>query len=244
MRMFKMAGVAMGLVLLAGQANALDTIYSPNAEAGEWAIEYSGSRTFDKNVAKDAATEHEVAAEFAVGDRTMVELVGAFENEPDDGGNASHFGIETRFQFFEQGANWIDTGLLLAYNTSLKKNGADAGEVKLLLEKDVGQFTTKANIGFEADIGKNSDANGPEYSFAMNTRYRYAEAFEPGIELQNTLGRGDTVKNFDQQEHYIGPSIQGKLFSHVKYEAAYLLGFSDAASGGAGRVKVEYEMPL
>jgi hypothetical protein len=32
---------------------------------------------------------------------------------------------------------------LLAYNVALKKDGADAGEVKLLLEKDIGNFTPK-----------------------------------------------------------------------------------------------------
>jgi hypothetical protein len=104
------AVVLIGLVSIAEKAFALDTIYSPNAEAGEWSLEYSGSRTFDKDITKDAATEHEIAAEFAVGERTMVELAGAFSQEPDDVTKADHFGIETRFQFFERDQNWIDTG--------------------------------------------------------------------------------------------------------------------------------------
>lgn len=235
---------AIGAALVSGHAYALDQIYSPNVEAGEASVEYNGSRTFDKNGAKDASISHEFSTEFSVGDRAVVELAGEFEQEPNEDLKADHFGVETRFQFFEQGENWIDTGLLLAYNLGLQKHSADAVEVKLLLEKDFGKFTSTANLGLEEDMGKYSNADGPEYSFLMNTRYRAFESFEPGVELQSTLGRGDAVSHFDQQEHYIGPSVYGKLFGRVKYEAAYLLGFSDAASTGAGRVKLEYELQL
>ena len=113
-----------------------------------------------------------------------------------------------------------------------------------MLEKDFGKFTSMANIGMELDMGRDSNPDGPEYALAMNTRYRWLEAFEPALELQSTFGHGDTVNHFDQQEHYIGPAAFGKLFGNVKYEAAYLLGFSQAASQGAARIKLKYEMAL
>lgn len=40
----------------------------------------------------------------------------------------------------------------------------------------------------------------------------------------------------------MGPSLYGMVIPHVKYEAAYLVGISSAASQFATRLQLEYEM--
>lgn len=234
----------LSITLLSSEASALDKIYSPNVEEGELSLEYAGSRTFDRNSAKDDAQTHEFDVEYGVGERVMLELATEIEQDPNDGAKFDHIGGEAVFQFFPQGENWLDSGLLVAYNMALIKDAPDAAEIKLLLEKDFGKFTSRANLSLEQEIGKNSNPNGPEYAFLTNTRYRLQETFQPGLELQSTFGHSDTLGHFNAQEHYIGPAVYGKLFGNLKYEAAYLLGFSAAASQGAGRVKLEYEVKM
>jgi hypothetical protein len=234
---------AFALLAFAKPASALDEIYSPNAEPGEMALEYNGDRTFDKDPGKDDSEGHSFSLEYGLTDRITVETGAGFAQEPADALKLEKIEVETRAQFFEQGENWVDSGLLVAYGFGIQPHAPDNVEVKLLLQKDTGGFTYMANIGFEAGVGQDA-GGGPEYSFLWNSRYRLNEMFQPGIELQSGLGQDEELRHFDQQEHYIGPAAYGKLFGNVRYQAAWLFGASDAAAESAARIMLEYEMHI
>lgn len=226
----------------AAPALALDEIYSPNVEEGEIAVEYSASRTFDPDAAKNNAQEHQLALEYAVNNRWIMETNINFAKDPDQNLKLDHAELESRFQFFEQGENWVDSGLLLAYGFAAQSAQPDTLEVKLLLQKDFGRITSTANIGFSEDLGRYAASGGPDYVVLWNTRYRYSEELQPGIELQSDLGQSDALGQFDKQAHYLGPALYGRLFDRVKYQAAWLFGASNAAAQSAARALVEYEM--
>jgi hypothetical protein len=222
---------------------ALDEIYSPNAEPKELAVEYAGSRTFDHDSSKNNAQEHEVAVEYGVNNRLEIEGSAGFEKQPEGDVQLNHYEAEGRLQFAEQGKYWLDSGLLVAFDEAAHHADANNLEVKLLLQKDVGRFTSKANIGFDQAVGKNSTgAGGPDYVFLWSTRYRYNELAQPGFEIQSDLGQGQELQHFGEQTHYVGPALYGRLFGHLKYETAYLFGVSDASAQSAARVLLEYEM--
>ncbi len=222
-------------------AFALDEIYSPNVVAGEISAEYSGSRTFDNRTDKNNAQEHEIAFEYGVNNHWLTAASGGFTKEPQQEVQFDYLELQNRFQFFEQGQYWLDSGLLVAFDKAVHHANANTLEVKLLLQKDIGRFTNTANIGFDQTVGKNA-AGGPDYVFLWSTRYRYNELAQPGFEIQSDLGAGAALQHFNQQAHYAGPALYGSLFGPLHYEVAYLFGVSGAATQGAARALLEYEM--
>ncbi|MDP9126750.1 MAG: FTR1 family protein [Pseudomonadota bacterium] len=244
------AGRVVGaFLILAGAASlvpchawALDEIYSPNAEPKELSIEYNASRTFDRAAAKNDEEGHQVQLEYGIMDRLMVATTVAFAKAPLDHPRVADAEIEGRYQFFEQGENWLDSGVLVAYDFALQPRTADQLEVKLLLQKDfLDAFTAMVNAGLTESVGRFSPGDGPDYVFLGNVRYRYNQWIQPGFEVQSDLGTGDILRQTDLQRHYVGPAVYGTLFGALKYQVAYLFGLTDTSSASAGRILLEYE---
>jgi len=227
-------------VIRPGTAYALDEIYSPITEYHEISAEINASHTFDDDPDKDNAKTQEFVLEYGLTPRMMLAVSSGYENDPGGKLHLADYAIEGRFQFFEQGEKWLDIGLLTAYGHAVRDDGTDSLEMKLLLQKDTGRITHTVNIGFEQEIGA-SASGGPNYVLLWNSRYRYSEYAQPGIELQSDLGETHDLGEFDDHEHYLGPALYGRLFGHLKYQVGYLVGLTSASSQSAARGLLEYE---
>lgn len=235
------AGVAAIIISACAQAAwAIDKIDSPNVEKGELDFEYSGYRTSDGNGKKDNLQDTEALVAYAPTDRWEVDVGGFFSKEPDQSFRADGVLLENFFQFFEKGSQWVDSGVMIAYNGSTRSDLPSTIETKLLLEKDIGKFTNIADIGLAQTIGPHT-SGGPDSVFQWNTQYAIDDTFAPGFEIQSDFGKTNQGISFNKEQHYIGPAIYGTVLDHFHYEAAYLAGVSSAASSSAVRFLFQYQ---
>ncbi len=234
------AVILAALVAAPGQAHATKKVYTPYVEKGELEVEYKGRYEVDDDDDVDGKWVQKTGVGYGVTDYWFTEIYGEFEKEGESDADAEFHAIEweNKFMLTEAGEYFVDVGLLteLVYNTS---GGADKGEVKLLLAKDIGQTTHAANLILEREFGEDS-SDETEAGFAWSSKYRLNESFEPGFELHSDFGALSDGPSYDEQKHMVGPVAYGH-FGPVGYDVGVLFGISDAAPDATLKAILEYE---
>lgn len=231
------AGIAFAT---ASDAHAIDKIYSPIVEEGELEIETRGTYTFDDREDRDDAYKQLIGMGYGFTDRIAADAYMELKQEPQSDTDVQAVLGEVRFQLFEQGEYFLDSGLYLELERDIVENEWEV-EGKILLEKSTGDFTHTLNVIF-GRAGFERHAGSVELETALKTRYRYSQAFEPGIELFDSFGDIDDMGSWNEEEHAVGPAVYGKLFGSVRYEIACLFGISDSAGDNILRWMVELEL--
>ncbi len=238
-------GATVSLVLLAAaaitsSAHATKNVTSPYVVKGELELETkTGITQDDDNAEQDGAWQQKASVAYSFTDSVQLEVEGEVENEGDDDNtNFTALSLEGKVQLTEPGQYWLDVGIKGEYEFNTQ-DGPDEIEAKLLLAKDMGKFTHRANIILSREVG--NDSNGDtEAGFAWSSRYKLDPKFEPGFEVHSSFGAINHHEGFDEQDHRAGPVVYGK-FGPVKYDVGYLFGLSDNAPDGTFKAILEYE---
>ncbi len=230
--------------LVSSNAWAFKKVYSPLVEQGELELEYQFAVDFDDREGFDDAQEQKFAIGYGVTDRWFTEVYGEIEKEAREDGEERDYEYtatewENRFQLTEQGQFWFDLGFYIAYEWK-EHSDADKLELKILLEKQFGDFVHRLNPILEKEIGT-GDTDDWEPGFAWQTLYRLREEFQPGFEIHSEFGPMDDGRTYEEQEHFIGPVVQGKLFKKIKYNVGYLFGITDNTPEGQFKCILEFE---
>lgn len=238
----KKISLLLSTILFAQPAFALD-VKSPYVEKGMVEIESKNRFDFDKSKNEDRFRQHKIAVGYGINDWWQAEIEGEFEKNGGHGYKYNATAVESVFQFTEHGEYAVDIGMFIEYEFAHPTGSADKLEAFLLLAKDIGKFTTIANVGFEQEVGSNRNKN-PEFEVKLLEKYNYSKMINPAIEYYGELGEATHGSDFNTQKHRIGPVLQGKLGHGVKYDAGVLFGISKGAEDYAVKLNLEYEFPI
>lgn len=234
------AAIFAAIIFWPHAAHATKNVTSPYVTKGELEVEWKGGYKHDDDDSVDGEWEQKAAIAYGLTERVQIEVEGKIKNPGDeDHTTLESIALESKVQLTERGEYWVDAGIKGEYviNTN---DGPDEIEVKLLLAKDTGKFSHKANIALEREVGDDSD-DETQAGFKWGTRYRYNSAFEPGIELHSSFGPISDFDDTEDQEHLLGPVFYGKIGS-LKYDVGYLFGLTDDGSpDGLAKAILEYE---
>ncbi len=211
-------------------------------EHREVSIEYKGERTGDDNAARNNAQEHEFEVYYGVSDHVKLGFERVYENEPRSGFESASYVPNATLETTQQGDWWLSSGVYGQYK--FKDGGNDSMKVVFIGERTEGDFFLRGNLGFVRNVGAGRK-HGLYYESALQGLYTYNDYLKPGVEWFADYGTINDTKDGEDQEHYVGPVLTGKLFNigngYVKYAAGYYWGATDASADNAQRVKIEYE---
>lgn len=229
------------IIAFPSKAYATKSVTSPYVEKGELELKWKGGVTHDDDDdGDDGAWQQKAVVEYGMTERLQIEIEGEIENEGDDDNtDFTALALEGKYLLTPPGEYWVDVGVKGEYEFNMT-NGADKVEGKLLLSKDMGKFTHRANFILEREVGKDSD-DETEAGIAWSTRYRYSRALEPGFEVYGDFGSISEDDDFDDLDNRAGPVFYGKLGEGFGYDIGYLFGLSDSAPDGTFKTILQYE---
>ena len=223
-------------------AGPADYIYTPAVEYGEKEIDFK----YGTGRQGDAARESAASIGFGYGAKEwwFTEFYVKYKAADFQRTKYDALEWENKFQLTEQGQYPVDFGLILEIERPTDRS--EGWEVKWgpLFQTDFGKWQFNGNVLFE----RNYRADTPSdtvLQYQWQVKYRLQESFEYGLQGFGEVGKWDNWSPTDQRDHKLGPAIFGKLplgnRQAIKYNAAWLLGASQAAYDHTLRLQVEYE---
>lgn len=225
-------------------ARAEFEIRSPIIDVGEIELEHKGSNTFDRRDDKRGERKFVFEVGYGVTEWWKPSIEFALKREPGGPLFYDATAFENVFQLTPQGKYWADLGFFIEFE---KPTRGEPDEISFgpIVQKEWGPTLHTVNVFFERQVGSNA-SKAFELKYAVQSRWRLHPLFEPGIEfhgeIEDIARSGSTV----DQEHRVGPAVAGLVsfgrFGKLKYQTAYLFGYTKAASHGAFRWQLEYEI--
>jgi len=220
-------------------AGVADYVYMPAVEYGEKEIDLKTGTAKLQN--GDRAQVSSLGLGYGVTEYWFSEIY--FKHEREGGESLSIGEWENKFQFTETGKYPVDLGLVVEIEAPLNRN--EAYELKLapLLQTEFGKTQINGNLILERTFGPGDHIT--EMGYQWQVKYRWKPAFEFGLQGFGEMGEWNNWENSEEQNHRFGPAIFGKINlgvkQAIKYNAAILLGASEAAANSTFRMQVEYE---
>lgn len=155
---------------------------------------------------------------------------------------------ENKFQLTETGKYPVEVGLITELEYPLNIQG-EPSEFKIgpLFQTEINKLQLNANLLLESKFGGNSTATTTVFQYQWQAKYRWKKQFEFGLQGFGEMGVWNKWAPSNEQEHKLGPAIFGKIplelggRNAIKYNAAWLIGTTQATPHNTFRLQVEYE---
>jgi len=228
--LFFIAAFFSGVVVADGMV--IDKIYHPYVQESEQELEFRA--VLQDRQPRSPSNNH--LYRFAYGrslsDRWFAEVYLTGNKSDATSFELSAVEFELKCQLTEQGEYSADWGLLFELAKSIDKDIYELSS-GVIVEKELGQWSHTANVIIEQEWGADI-VDELESALTMQSRYRYSQRLEPGIEFymgQDTLAAG--------------PVVMGQLRwgsrQKIKWESGAIFGLDKKSPDLALRLLFEYE---
>jgi hypothetical protein len=232
--------------MISGQAWAgpADYVYTPTVEYGEREIDFKYGNAKEADGSRSMTSM--LGFGYGVTEYWFTEIYA--KREIEDGNGLTIAEWENKFQLTETGKYPVDLGLITEIEVPTSDHDAPY-EFKLgpLLQTEFGKVQLNGNVLFERKFGPNEEDEdyNTEMGYQWQVKYRWQPQLEFGMQGFGDMGKWNDWEPSDEQSHKLGPAVFGKIGlggkQAVKYNAAWLVGVSDAAPDNNFRMQVEYE---
>lgn len=236
---------AAGYLMVHGVAMAApsDYVYTPTVEYGEREIDfkYGSAAPRDGDPHQSAWS---LGLGYGVKEWWFTEMYIKYKRASDLGTRYDAVEWENKFQLTETGRYPVDVGLLLEIERPT--NRAEGWEFKWgpLLQAEFGKLQLNGNVLLERSYRTEAAAE-TVLQYQWQAKYRWKPQLELGLQGFGEVGQWDRWEAHSDRSHQLGPAIFGKLRlggrQAIRYNAALLVGTSQAAPDRTFRTQIEYE---
>ena len=229
------------LILSASCASPEAYIVTPIVEEGEHEIDIKYGSTKTRTGEKVAALS--IGYGVAVNSRWFTELYAKYQSSNGER-SFDAFAWENRFLLTEQGKYWLDVGALIEIERPKDRTEGYEVTYGLLLQKEQDRMQYNLNLMLQRHY-RSPEFQQTNLMYQAQAKYRYSQAFEPGVQAMGNLGKWDSWSGGNNTQHSIGPAIFGKISVGTKrkisYNAAILRGTTLSTPKTTFRLQTEFE---
>lgn len=225
-------------------AGPADYVYTPTVEYGEREIDFK----FGSARQPDGTLRQVTSLGFGYGAREYWFTEVYLKQEGSGGQNTTLAEWENKFQLTETGKYPVDLGLIVELEAPVSSSAPWELKLGPLFQTEFDKLQLNGNLLFKRAFGKINESGIPfstNLGYQWQAKYRWQSAFEFGMQGLGEMGKWNNWDKQADQNHRIGPVVFGKIAlgnrQAIKYNAAWLLGASNAASNHTFRMQVEYE---
>jgi hypothetical protein len=195
---------------------------------------------FGERLSRQGLFAHSLEVEYGLSNKWGIAAYLDFEDPK--GGSLKHIrtkGLMAHYRFFEKGSRPVDIGIYLEYIFHNRDyENAEELELRLILEKDVGAFRVDFNPIFEKKTSGPEVDEGVEFNYALGIYYlNNGEGIyftknlmvQPGIEFYGKMGEFSHLKKWDNQRHYIFPTVDLFIGKRLHWHTGLGLGLTKAS---------------
>lgn len=222
-------------------AGPADYVYTPTVEYGEREIDFKHGSARQQDGTLTQVTS--LGFGYGATESWFTEVYLKRESAGSDKLTIAEW--ENKFQLTETGKYGVDVGLITEFEAPVN-NANEPYEFKFgpLLQTEFGKLQLNGNLLFERKFGHNA-GSPTEIGYQWQAKYRWQPALEFGAQGLGEMGKWNDWDKHDDQFHRVGPAVFGKFNlgnrQIIKYNAAWLIGSSEAAPDHTFRMQVEYE---
>lgn len=208
----------------------VDRVYDPYVQPLETEIELRSVTQFGDDLANQQ--RHSIGIGRSLSDNWAVEVYAVGTKTERDGYDFDVYEFEATWQLTEQGEYAVDWGMVFEFDREFDDDIEEASAT-VVAARDFGRWTTLLNVGISYEWGEGV-SNEAETDMHFQTRYRYKEFLEPGMEL-----------HVGQNSSSVGPAFSGALRTSpgrkLNWEAGVFFGLDEVSADYVVKLNLEYE---